>query len=78
MTHPNVYGVLLADHQGLCLGGKGKVSTDSAGIIGAIAEQAGKLEPHNRPPLITLESDSRSCHIQRSGTITCAIYKNNA
>lgn len=57
--------------------GKGSVSTDSAGIIAAIAEQAAKLEPHNRPPVVTFENDSRSCHIQRSGTITCAIYKKN-
>lgn len=55
---------------------KGKASNDSAGIIGAIAEQAGKLEPHSPPPLICFENDSRQCFIQRSGTITAAIYKN--
>lgn len=54
---------------------KGKASNASAGIIAAIAEQAGKLEPQSTPPLICYENDNRSCFIQRGGTITSAIYK---
>ncbi|XP_065164221.1 ragulator complex protein LAMTOR5 [Atheta coriaria] len=75
MAVPQVLGCIFADHQGLCLGAKGNASTESAGILGAIAEQASKLEPHNRAPVITLESDNKICIIQRSGTITGAVYK---
>lgn len=76
LSSPGVYGCVFADHQGLCLGAKGKASTESAGVIGAIAEQAAKLEPQNKSPVIVFEADNRSCIIQRSGTITGAIYKN--
>lgn len=55
---------------------KGKASTESAGIIGAIAEQAAKLEPQKSAPVITLENDNNMCIIQRNGTITGAVFKN--
>ncbi|KAK4874809.1 hypothetical protein RN001_014169 [Aquatica leii] len=76
LSNPGVIGCVFADHQGLCLGAKGKASTDSAGIIGAITDQAAKLEPQHKSPVIVLENDTRTCIIQRSGTITGAIYKN--
>lgn len=56
---------------------KGQASTESAGILVALAEQAAKLEPQRRPPILLLENDLRSCIIQRTGTITGAIYKTN-
>ncbi|XP_017776451.1 PREDICTED: ragulator complex protein LAMTOR5-like [Nicrophorus vespilloides] len=71
----DVFGCVFADHQGLCLGVKGRASTESAGVIGAIAEEASKLEPNSRPPVIVLESENKMCIIQRNGTITGAIYK---
>lgn len=58
------------------MGTKGKATTESAGIIGAIAEQAAKLEPQKGAPVITLENDNHMCIIQRNGTITGAIFKN--
>ncbi|KAF5285564.1 hypothetical protein FQR65_LT13198 [Abscondita terminalis] len=76
LSNPGVTGCVFSDHQGLCLGAKGKASTESAGIIGAIAEQAAKLEPQHKSPIIVFENDTRACIIQRTGTITGAIYKN--
>lgn len=38
---------------------KGNASTDSAGIIAAIADQVTKLEPKSPPPVISLQNDSR-------------------
>ncbi|XP_050502631.1 uncharacterized protein LOC126881938 [Diabrotica virgifera virgifera] len=73
---PGVYGCVFADRHGLCLGMKGETSTNSAGIIGAIAEEALKIEPNSKPPVIHFENDNRSCTIQRIGTITGAIFKN--
>ncbi|XP_056649143.1 uncharacterized protein LOC130904024 [Diorhabda carinulata] len=73
---PGVYGCVLADEHGLCLGNKGETSTTTAGIIGAIAEESLKLEPNSKPPIIHFENDNRSCTIQRIGTITGAIFKN--
>ncbi|XP_019881177.1 ragulator complex protein LAMTOR5-like [Aethina tumida] len=75
-NQPGVYGCVLSDHQGLCLGAQGKASTDSSGIISAIAEQAAKLEPRNVMPIICLENDNRQIIIRRHGVVTCAIYKN--
>ncbi|RZC41885.1 ragulator complex protein LAMTOR5 -like protein [Asbolus verrucosus] len=76
VSQPGVFGCVFVDHQGLCLGAKGKASTESAGLIAAIAEQAAKLEPHSGAPIIALENDDKTCIIQRTGTITGAIYKN--
>lgn len=75
MNKGEVFGCVFVDHQGLCLGAKGKASTESAGFIGAIAEQASKLEPHNATPFITLETDTKTCIIKRNGTLTGAVYK---
>lgn len=41
------------------LSAKGNASTDSAGIIAAIADQVTKLEPKSPPPVISLQNDSR-------------------
>lgn len=76
VSKPGVFGCVFVDHQGLCLGAKGNASTDSAGLIAALAEQAAKLEPHNGAPIVRLESDNKACIVQRQGTITAAIYKN--
>ncbi|KAF5289729.1 hypothetical protein FQA39_LY03646 [Lamprigera yunnana] len=76
LSIPGVIGCVFADHQGLCLGAKGKATTESAGIVGAMAEQAAKLEPQHKSPIIIFENDTCACIIQRSGTITGAIYKN--
>lgn len=54
---------------------KGDATTESAGIIGAIADQAARLEPQSQPPIIVLEDDTKKCIIQRNGTVTGAIYK---
>lgn len=70
-----IIGCILADHAGLCLGAKGNASTNSAGIIAAIADQVTKLEPKSPPPVISLQNDSRKCLIQRQGAVVGAIYK---
>lgn len=56
---------------------KGKASTDSAGIIAALAEQAFKLDPSNKPPIINFENDNHSCIIKKVEDFTIAIFKNN-
>lgn len=38
---------------------KGNASTDSAGIIAAIADQVAKLEPKSPAPVISLQNDSK-------------------
>ncbi|CAH1970860.1 unnamed protein product [Acanthoscelides obtectus] len=75
IARPGVVGCVFADHQGLCLGVTGKASDDSAGIIHAIAEEAARLEPKSKPPVILLENDNRSCIITTTGTVTGAIFK---
>ncbi|XP_033210017.1 uncharacterized protein LOC117168459 [Belonocnema kinseyi] len=70
-----VTGVILTDHSGLCLGVKGNATTDSAGIVAAIADQVEKLEETENAPIISLQGDNRQCAIQRKGPVVGAIYK---
>lgn len=70
-----VVGCLLADHAGLCLGVRGDASSESAGIIAAIADQAAKLEPSSKAPIISLKNDNRQCLIHRQGRVVNAVYK---
>ncbi|KAG7200610.1 hypothetical protein KM043_001168 [Ampulex compressa] len=70
-----IVGCILADHAGLCLGVKGDASSDSAGIIAAIADQVAKLEPKSATPVISLQNDTRQCLIHRQGPVVGAIYK---
>ncbi|CAL7937706.1 unnamed protein product [Xylocopa violacea] len=70
-----IIGCILADHAGLCLGAKGYASTNSAGIIAAIADQAAKLEPDSPAPIISLQNENRKCLIQRQVAVVGAIYK---
>jgi len=74
---PDVLGCIFTDQQGLCIGAKGKASKESAGYITAIADQAARIEPNNKMPIITLENDNQICMIQKTGPITGAIYKKN-
>ncbi|XP_031843137.1 late endosomal/lysosomal adaptor, MAPK and MTOR activator 5 [Nomia melanderi] len=70
-----IIGCILADHTGLCLGAKGNASTESAGIIAAIADQVAKLEADSPTAVIALQNDNRKCLIQRQGPVVGAIYK---
>lgn len=38
---------------------KGNASSDSAGLIAAIADQVAKLEPKSGTPIVSLQSDNR-------------------
>ncbi|XP_035735198.1 uncharacterized protein LOC118447402 [Vespa mandarinia] len=73
-----IIGCILVDRAGLCLGVKGNASSDSAGIIAAIADQVAKLELDSTCPIITIQNDNRKCLIQRQGPIVGAIYKHIA
>ncbi|EFN78178.1 ragulator complex protein LAMTOR5 homolog [Harpegnathos saltator] len=75
ISEEGVIGCILADHAGLCLGVKGNASSDSAGVIAAIADQVAKLEPKSPTPIISLQNDSRQCLIHRKGLVVGAIYK---
>nr|XP_023029325.1 uncharacterized protein LOC111517407 [Leptinotarsa decemlineata] len=72
---PGVTGCIITDHSGLALGTRGKPVNLKPGIIAAIAEQASKIESHGKTPTIHFENDSHSFTIQRSGTVTCAVYR---
>lgn len=36
---------------------KGEISANASGLLVAILEHAGKLEPNSNPPIVSLESD---------------------
>lgn len=72
-----VTGCVLADDKGLCLGVIGKASKESSGIIKAIADQVAKLHPDLPPPVICLETETKTCLIQHEGNVTASVYKTN-
>ncbi|KAH0952878.1 hypothetical protein HN011_004758 [Eciton burchellii] len=74
-NHEGIIGCILTDHAGLCLGVKGNASSDSAGLIAAIADQVAKLEPKSEIPIVSLQNDIRHCIIYRKGPVVGAIYK---
>ncbi|XP_058793213.1 uncharacterized protein LOC131665373 [Phymastichus coffea] len=70
-----VIGCILTDKSGLCLGVKGKVSSDSAGVIAAMAELVTKIEPGSETPIISLQNEARQCLIHQQGSVIGAIFK---
>ncbi|KDR17865.1 ragulator complex protein LAMTOR5-like [Zootermopsis nevadensis] len=75
----SVRGCLLADEQGLCLGVRGGISPQSSGVITALSQQAGLLEPHStKHPVVILENDFRQCYIHGNGKVVTAIQKTAA
>ncbi|KYN40880.1 hypothetical protein ALC56_04771, partial [Trachymyrmex septentrionalis] len=60
---------------GLCLQIKGDASSDSAGLIAAIADLVAKLEPKSGSPIISLQNDNKQCIILRKEPVVGAIYK---
>ncbi|KYN05811.1 hypothetical protein ALC62_03290, partial [Cyphomyrmex costatus] len=54
---------------------KGDASSDSAGLIAAIADLVAKLEPKSGSPIISLQNDNRQCIILRKEPVVGAIYK---
>ncbi|KAF7991759.1 hypothetical protein HCN44_010560 [Aphidius gifuensis] len=75
---PGVTGCLIADRSGLCLGSKGNVSSECAGMIAAIINQASKLEPGLDSPVVLFENETRQCIIQRDGLVTGAVFKDTS
>ncbi|XP_023711324.1 uncharacterized protein LOC111866523 [Cryptotermes secundus] len=72
----SVKGCLVADEQGLCLGVRGKISPQTSGMITALSQQAGLLEPGSiKQPVLILENDFRQCYIHGNGKIVTAIQK---
>ncbi|KAL0114128.1 hypothetical protein PUN28_011440 [Cardiocondyla obscurior] len=70
-----IIGCILVDHAGLCLEVKGDASSDSAGLISAIADLVGKLEPKSGSPIVSLQNENRQCIILRKEPVVGAIYK---
>ncbi|RLU20253.1 hypothetical protein DMN91_006860 [Ooceraea biroi] len=61
-----IVGCILTDRAGLCLGVKGNASSDSAGLIAAVADQVAKLEPKSGVPIISLQNDNRFAEVELS------------
>ncbi|KAB7499749.1 Ragulator complex protein LAMTOR5 [Armadillidium nasatum] len=56
---PGVLGVLCSDHQGLCLGVRGKAVNNNCGLIANIANLVSEIEPQNEEePVILLDSNN--------------------
>ncbi|OXU23018.1 hypothetical protein TSAR_004031 [Trichomalopsis sarcophagae] len=70
-----VVGCILTDKSGLCLGVKGNASSDSAGVIAAMAELVTKIEPGSKAPIISLQSETKQCLIHEQGPVIGAIFK---
>ncbi|XP_066283311.1 ragulator complex protein LAMTOR5 homolog [Branchiostoma lanceolatum] len=76
MTTHGVLGTMCADQHGMCLGAKGSVSGDSAGMVTRLSELVGQLESSSEEdPIICIESDSSTLMIKKHDDITMAIHK---
>ncbi|XP_011494861.1 PREDICTED: uncharacterized protein LOC105359841 [Ceratosolen solmsi marchali] len=70
-----IVGCLVTDKSGLCLGVKGNASSESAGVLAAMADVVTKIEPSSKPPIISFQNEARHCLIHQEGPIIGAIFK---
>lgn len=54
-ANPNVTGVVLTNAHGLCITTNGKASPEAAGVVNEIVNQAQKLHPEAKPPVVLLD-----------------------
>ncbi|KAL7307327.1 uncharacterized protein LOC106657038 [Trichogramma pretiosum] len=71
----DVIGCLLTDKSGLCLAASGIASRTSSGVIAAIAEMSRKIEPNSKPPVISLQNDTRQILIHQKDNVIGAVFK---
>uniref|UniRef100_A0A336KGR7 Late endosomal/lysosomal adaptor and MAPK and MTOR activator 5 n=1 Tax=Culicoides sonorensis TaxID=179676 RepID=A0A336KGR7_CULSO len=74
-ANQNVTGVILANSHGLCIAASGKASADSAGIVNEIVNQAQKLHPDAKGPVVLLDYGDKQCMIQKNNDVVGAVYK---
>lgn len=72
---PQNIACLTADSQGLTIGVRGDVSPQSAGVLVAILDQAAKLEPNQKPPVVSIESKDKVCLIHKEQRVAGVIIK---
>lgn len=58
-ANPNVTGVVLTNAHGLCIATSGNASPEAAGVINEIVNQAQKLEPSSKPPVVLLDYNDK-------------------
>lgn len=51
----NIIGLVVANNHGLCVTQKGQGSAEAAGFITEIVNQASKLDPNGKSPVISLD-----------------------
>lgn len=54
-ANPNVTGVVLSNAHGLCITTNGRASPDAAGVVNELVNQAQKLHPEAKPPVVLLD-----------------------
>lgn len=72
---PNNIACLNADTQGLCIGSRGDITPYSSGILVAILDQAARLEPTLKTPVVSIESKDKVCLIHKEQRVAGVIYK---
>lgn len=72
---PNNIACLNADKQGLCIGSRGDITPSSSGILVAILDQAARLEPTLKTPVVSIESKDKVCLIHKEQRVAGVIIK---
>lgn len=72
---PQNIACLSANNQGLAIGARGDVSPHSSGVLVAILDQAAKLEPNQKPPVVAIESKDKVCLIHKEQRVAGVIIK---
>ena len=76
MKNPSIVGILHTDSQGLNLGCCGTPSSEHAGVISVLVQQAAKLTSDPTDfPTVSVESDNGNIRMQNSDGITVAVHQ---
>lgn len=83
MEQPDVVGIIVADHHGLCVGYRGEAHPNRAGQVASLCHEANKLINNPKDvPTIVLESNegkARTMMLRQSNDIyTGVILKSSA
>ncbi|ORX75989.1 hypothetical protein BCR32DRAFT_284675 [Anaeromyces robustus] len=71
----NVKGILVTDNNGLCLGSKGNIKSNSAAYVSSLINRATEISLDSSKPIISIDTDNTNFLISSENDITVALAK---
>ncbi|KAG4098718.1 hypothetical protein H8356DRAFT_1038954 [Neocallimastix lanati (nom. inval.)] len=72
----DVKGILVTDNNGLCLGSKGAIKSNTAAYVSSLISRATEISLDSSKPAISIETDNSNFLISSENDITVALVKN--